>query len=172
MAAENFEQCLALILKEEGGYVNNPHDPGGRTNHGVTQAVWEVFIGKEVTEEDMQNLTIQDVAPLYHSQYWDKIRGDDLPDGVDYAVFDMAVNSGVSRAAKTLQQVLGVTPVDGQIGPATISACEEANIREVATKVCEARLAFLQGLPTWSNFGKGWGARVSRVETIAFRMVA
>ena len=169
MAAGNFEQCLALVLREEGGYVNDPRDPGGRTNHGVTQAVWEAFIGKEVTESDMQNLTVQDVGPLYRAQYWDKIRGDELPDGIDYAVFDFAVNSGVGRAAKVLQTVVGVT-VDGQIGQHTIDACKASNARDIATQVCEKRIDFLQGLPTWDAFGKGWGGRVSRVETISFQM--
>jgi len=168
---DNFEQCLALVLKEEGGYVDNPKDPGGRTNLGVTQKVWESWVGNPVTESDMRALGPQDVSPLYKSNYWDKIGGDSLPLGVDYATFDMAVNSGVVRAAKTLQSVLGVTPVDGQVGPATLRACEEANAREVATRICEARLAFLQSLPTYATFGKGWSRRVSDVERLAFNMV-
>jgi len=168
---DNFEQCLALVLKEEGGYVNDPRDPGGRTNHGVTQKTWESYVGHPVTEMDMMNLTIQDVAPLYKEQYWDKINGDSLPLGIDYATFDMAVNSGVGRAAKTLQQVLGVG-ADGQIGQATINACEAANAREVATGVCEARLAFLQSLPTYGTFGKGWSNRVAAVEKAAFDMAS
>ena len=167
---DNFEQCLALVLKSEGGFVNNVKDPGGMTNLGVTKAVWEKWVGHPVTEADMRALGPKDVAPLYKANYWDKISGDSLPLGVDYASFDMAVNSGVTRAAKTLQQVCGVGQ-DGQVGPATISAAEEANGREVATRICEARLAFLQGRPTWPTFGKGWGARVARVENIAFRMV-
>lgn len=168
---DNFEQSLAYVLKEEGGYVNDSRDPGGRTNFGVTQKTWEDWVGHPVTEDDMRNLSIQDVTPLYRKNYWDKINGDSLPLGVDYATFDMAVNSGVNRAAKTLQSVLGVTPIDGQIGPATLAAFETANVREVATRICEERLAFLQSLPTWSAFGKGWGARVARVENTAFMMV-
>ena len=168
---DNFEQCLALVLKEEGGYVNDPRDPGGRTNHGVTQKTWESYVGHPVTEMDMMNLTIQDVAPLYKEQYWDKINGDSLPLGIDYATFDMAVNSGVGRAAKTLQQVLGVAQ-DGQVGEATISACEAANPREIATGVCEKRLAFLQSLPTYDTFGRGWSSRVASVEKAAFDMAS
>ena len=168
---DNFEQCLALVLKEEGGYVNDPRDPGGRTNHGVTQKTWESWVGHPVTEADMKNLTIADVSPLYKANYWDKINGDSLPLGIDYATFDMAVNSGVSRAAKTLQQVLGVG-ADGKIGQATINACEAANAREVATGVCEARLAFLQSLPTYDTFGRGWANRVASVEKTAFDMAS
>ena len=171
MSADNFEQCLALVLKSEGGFVNNPKDPGGMTNLGVTKAVWESWVGNPVTEAEMRALGPQDVAPLYKANYWDKISGDSLPLGVDYATFDMAVYSGVSRAAKTLQQVLGVAQ-DGQVGEATISACEAANPREIATGVCEKRLAFLQSLPTYDTFGRGWSSRVASVEKAAFDMAS
>lgn len=167
----NFEQCLALVLTSEGGFVNNLKDSGGMTNLGVTKAVWEKWVGHPVTEADMRALGPKDVTPLYKANYWDKISGDSLPLGVDYAVFDMAVNSGVGRAAKTLQQVLGVG-ADGKIGQATISACEAANAREIATGVCEARLAFLQSLPTYDTFGRGWANRVASVEKTAFDMAS
>ena len=170
MAINNWPQCFALVLKNEGGYVDNPADPGGATNLGCTKAVWEQYIGRSVTKDDIKALTPNDVMPLYKAKYWDTIKGDDLPKGVDYAVFDFAINSGPSRAAKALQSVLSIT-VDGQIGPATLRALETANPRDVATAVCEARLAFLQGLPTFPTFGKGWSNRVSEVEKIAFNMV-
>ena len=166
----NWEQCFALVLKNEGGYVDNPSDPGGATNLGCTKATWEAFVGHEVTKDDIKALTPNDVMPLYKKKYWDTVKGDDLPYGVDYAVFDFAINSGPSRAAKTLQSVLGVA-TDGQIGPATLAALETANARDVATQVCEARLAFLQSLPTYDTFGKGWSRRVSEVENTAFSMV-
>ena len=167
---DNFSQCFALVLKHEGGYVDNPADPGGATNLGCTKAVWEQYIGRSVTKDDIKALTPNDVMPLYKAKYWDTIKGDDLPEGVDYAVFDFAINSGPSRAAKALQSVLSVT-VDGQIGSATLRALETANPREVATAVCEARLAFLQSLPTYGTFGKGWSRRVAEVEQTAFNMV-
>jgi lysozyme family protein len=167
---ENWEQCFALILKNEGGYVDNPKDPGGATNLGCTKAVWEEWIGHPVTKDDIKALTPSDVMPLYKKRYWDAIKGDDLPIGVDYAVFDLAINSGTGRAAKTLQSAIGVSS-DGKIGPATIAALEAANPREIATKVCEARLAFLQSLPTYATFGKGWSRRVAEVEDMAFKMV-
>ena len=167
----NFPQCFALVLKNEGGYVDNPSDPGGATNLGCTKATWEAWVGHPVTKDDIKALTPNDVMPLYKAKYWDTIKGDDLPEGVDYAVFDFAINSGPSRPAKTLQSVLGVTPVDGQIGPATLAACETANPRDVATAVCESRLAFLQSLSTYATFGKGWSRRVLEVEKTAFNMV-
>ena len=170
MAINNWPQCFALVLKNEGGYVDNTADPGGATNLGCTKAVWEQYIGRSVTKDDIKALTPNDVMPLYKAKYWDTIKGDDLPEGVDYAVFDFAINSGPSRAAKALQSVLSVT-VDGQIGSATLRALETANPREVATAVCEARLAFLQSLPTYGTFGKGWSRRVAEVEQTAFNMV-
>jgi len=165
----NFNACLVLVLKSEGGYVNHPADPGGRTNLGVTQKVWENWVGHPVTEADMRALTPTDVGPMYKAKYWDMIKGDDLPEGVDYAVFDLAVNSGAGRAAKTLQQALGVT-ADGQIGPATLAACKAADAGQLASEICEDRMAFLQGLPTFATFGKGWSRRVSEVRTTALAM--
>ena len=170
MAINNWPQCFAFILKNEGGYVDNPADPGGATNLGCTKATWEAWVGHPVTKDDIKALTPNDVMPLYKAKYWDTIKGDDLPEGVDYAVFDFSINSGPSRAAKALQSVLSVT-VDGQIGSATLRALETANPREVATAVCEARLAFLQSLPTYGTFGKGWSRRVAEVEQTAFNMV-
>jgi len=166
----NFEQCLALVLRHEGGFVNHPKDPGGMTNLGVTKRVWEEWVGHVVDEAAMRALGPTDVAPLYKKNYWDKIKGDQLPAGVDYASFDLAVNSGVGRAAKTLQKAVGVTQ-DGAIGPATLAAVESQDARNLATEICNLRLNFLQSLPTFATFGKGWTRRVSEVEETAFKMV-
>lgn len=167
---DNFDQCLALVLKHEGGYVNNPKDPGGRTNLGVTQKVWEEWVKHPVDEAAMRALGPADVGPLYKDRYWNRVRGDDLPSGVDYAVFDLAVNSGVGRASKILQAALGL-PTDGIVGPKTIEAAQAANARELATNICERRQDFLQSLPTFDTFGRGWTRRVSEVEETAFKMV-
>lgn len=167
---DNFEQCLALVLKHEGNFVNHPKDPGGMTNLGVTKKVWEEWVGHPVDEAAMRALGPADVAPLYKKNYWDKIHGDELPAGVDYACFDLAVNSGVGRAAKILQKALGVNP-DGAIGPATLNAVASCNPREVASEICDLRLGFLQSLPTFDTFGKGWSRRVAEVEKVAFEMV-
>ena len=168
---DNFEESLAHVLKHEGGYVDHPKDPGGATNLGCTKKVWEEWIGHEVTKDDIKALTIADVSPLYKARYWDKCRCDDLPRGVDFAVFDLAINSGVGRASKLLQRAVGVA-ADGAIGPATLAAVADANPRELATKICELRLAFLQVLPTWETFGKGWGRRVKETEKTAFNMAS
>ena len=164
---ENYAKCLAQVLKYEGGYVDHPKDPGGPTNKGVTQAVYDNW-------RKSQNLSIQsvraiadsEVAAIYKNLYWDRVSGDLLPSGVDFAVFDFAVNSGVSRAAKMLQSVVGVTQ-DGQIGPATILATKTY----VAMSITNRRLAFMQSLSIWSTFGKGWSARIADVKAQIIALV-
>jgi lysozyme family protein len=166
----NFDNALSLVLKEEGGFSNHPKDPGGMTNLGVTKTTWEAFVGHPVDEATMRALTRDDVAPLYQQNYWDAVRGDDLPAGVDYAVMDYAVNSGVRRAARALQSACGATP-DGHIGDQTIAAVNHADATTLVDNVCDSRLAFLQSLPTFATFGNGWSARVARVKAGAEQMV-
>ena len=159
---ENFDVALKALLKHEGGYVNHPADPGGMTNLGVTKRVWEEFVGHEVDEQTMRGLTPELVAPLYKKRYWDAVRGDDLPSGVDIAVFDCAVNSGVGRASKFLQKAVGVAD-DGKIGPATLRAVASKNPKELVVTLSDQRQKFLESLPTFATFGKGWSRRVAEV---------
>jgi lysozyme family protein len=166
---DNFDQCLALVLKHEGGWVNDPKDPGGETMMGVTKKVWEDWVGHPVAPGSMKTLTVADVAPVYKKNYWDKVRADELPDGVDYAVFDYAVNSGVTRAVRQLQQCAGVE-ADGLIGPKTLAAVQSKNPVDLCNCICDNRMAFLKRLPTWSRFGKGWSGRVAEVEKISTQM--
>ena len=166
---ENWEKSFQMVLKHEGGFVNNPKDPGGMTNLGVTKKVWEEFVGHEVDEAAMRALTPDLVKPLYKKNYWDKIKGDELPAGLDYAAYDLAVNSGTGRAAKYLQQIAGV-PADGVIGPKSLEAIKGCNPEESVEALCGMRLDFLKRLPTWDTFGKGWGRRVEEVEAKASEM--
>ena len=159
---ENFDAALKALLKHEGGYVNHPADPGGMTNLGVTKRVWEEWVGHAVDEQTMRNLTPDLVAPLYKKRYWDAVRADDLPSGVDFVVFDCAVNSGVGRASKFLQQAAGVTD-DGKIGPGTLQAVMAKDPKELVDAFCDQRQAFLEALPTFATFGKGWSRRVAEV---------
>ncbi len=168
---DNFVDALAAVLHHEGGFVNHPADPGGMTNLGCTKKVWEEWVGHAVDEKTMRALTPSDVAPLYKAKYWDKVRGDDLPAGVDYVVFDAAINSGPGRAAKWLQEVVDVV-ADGAIGPGTLRAVAAMDPAEIVEKYQARRLAFLQALPTWGTFGKGWGRRVAEVGQAAGTMVA
>lgn len=166
---DNFDKCFELVLEHEGGYVNDPRDPGGRTNLGVTQRAWESYLNRSVTETEMRGLTPAAVKPFYKAMYWDKIRGDDLPAGVDYATYDLAVNSGVGRAAKYLQQIAGVT-ADGVIGPKSLEAIKACDPGQVVDALCNMRLDFLKRLPTFETFGKGWSRRVAEVKDKASGM--
>lgn len=167
----NFAEALKAVLKHEGGYVNNPSDPGGMTNLGCTKRVWEEHCGYEVTETIMRKLTPADVAPLYKTKYWDKIRGDDLPSGIDYIVFDAAINSGPGRAAKWLQQAVNVKD-DGAIGPGTLKAVQALSTIDLIKSYQAKRLAFMQALSTWPTFGKGWQRRVDEVTSSALAIAS
>ena len=168
---ENLLPAMVALMKHEGNFSNHPKDPGGMTNLGVTQRVWEEWVGHPVSEKEMRALTPAIVAPMYKKKYWDKVHGDDLPSGVDLAVFDFAVNSGPGRAAKMLQKVLGVTE-DGAIGPQTLVKAVSIDSSKLIADYNAARLAFLQALPTWATFGNSWGRRVAEVTTEATNMTA
>lgn len=161
-----FEDALAKVLEHEGGFVDDTRDPGGMTCLGVTRTVWQEWVGHPVTEKEMKALTPEKVAPLYKRKYWDKVKADQLPDGLDYSVFDFAVNSGPGRAIKLLQSCVDVK-VDGDIGPVTIAAIKAANPRKLVFLYNDARLAFLRSLPHWNVYGNGWGKRVAEVTQAA-----
>ena len=167
----NFNICLALLLEHEGGFVNHPQDPGGMTNLGVTKRVWEEWTGHEVDEKQMRALTPELVAPLYKRKYWDACCANDLVSGVDYCVFDVAVNSGPGRAIKFLQSCVGVT-ADGGFGPATLAAVKKVSSEpnKIIELYCAERLEFLQSLRTFETFGKGWSRRVAEVKEKALKM--
>ena len=168
-----FETVLPILLKQEGGYVNNRHDPGGMTNLGVTKRVWEAWTHRTASEADMRALTPTTVAPLYRVQYWNGISGDALHPALALCVFDFAVNSGPSRAARYLQRLVGARQ-DGYIGPGTLAALDKwlaANsvAKAVRTYQTERRIFYrqLDGFPV---FGKGWLNRCDDVETAALKL--
>ena len=169
--ADNFKECLEIILHHEGGYVNHPKDPGGETNLGVTKRVYEEHGGTK----DMKDLTVEDVAPIYKKGYWDKLKGDQLPSGLDLCVFDFGVNAGPGRAAKYLQNMIGTTP-DGGIGPMTLEALanyveEQGGVDEVIKDYQNERQKYYESLSTFSTFGKGWTRRVNETTKTAIRMI-
>ena len=169
----NFEKCLEKLLVHEGGYVNHPSDPGGMTNLGVTARVWEEWVGHPVDEKQMRALTPETVAPLYKKKYWDACHADDLVPGLDYCVFDVAVNSGPGRAVKFLQSVVGATPDGGygSITAALVKKAQEEDAARLVTVYCAKRLEFLQSLKTFETFGKGWSRRVAEVKEEALKML-
>lgn len=158
----NFQRALSRVLKHEGGYVDHPKDPGGATNRGVTLATFRRYVKPKGTKADLRAITDEQVATVYYKHYWAAVHGGELPAGVDYAVFDLAVNSGPARAARFLQRVVGATE-DGRIGPATLAAVRTADPTDVIARLCDARLAWLRTLKTWPTFGKGWERRVTEV---------
>ena len=166
---KNFRDCLELVLKHEGGYVDHPKDPGGRTNLGVTQRVWEEWIGHPATEKDMRELTPAIVAPMYEMKYWRTSYCEKLPRGLDLLVFSMAVNAGSGRSVKLLQDAIGVV-ADGIIGPRTMARINEANVETLIDKFSEARTAFYKGLKTFPVFGKGWLSRTESERLEALEM--
>lgn len=167
---DNFDKSLAMVLKHEGGFSNLKQDPGGMTNLGVTKKVWDAYIGRTSTEAEMRALTPTMVGPLYKKQYWDACKCDELPIGVDYLVFDFAVNAGVNRSAKTLQTALGAV-ADGVIGAGTLAKVGEHNAQELIQKFSNAKTNFYKSLTTFSTFGKGWLNRVASVKTEAENML-
>jgi lysozyme family protein len=166
----NFARSLSLVLQHEGGWSDHPKDPGGATMKGVTLATFRRFIEPTATKDDLRHITDAQIASIYRKQYWDAVKGDDLPDGIDYAVFDYAVNSGPGRAAKHLQSIVGAKQ-DGKIGPDTIAKSKAMLRASVINGLCDKRMAFLRGLPTWPTFGKGWTSRVTAVRSVALAMI-
>ena len=167
---KNYAKCLETMLHHEGGYVNHPKDPGGETNLGVTKRVYEEWGGTK----DMKDLLVEDVAPIYKKNYWDKLKGDNLPSGLDLCVFDFGVNAGPGRAAKYLQSMIGTTP-DGGIGPMTLKALDiytGANgLVETIEEYQKRRQEYYEKLSTFATFGRGWTRRVNETTELAKKLI-
>ena len=167
---ENFDKCLEMILHHEGGYVNHPKDPGGETNLGVTKRVYEECGG----QKNMKDLTVEDVAPIYKKNYWGRAKCDHIPSGLDLFLFDWSVNSGVGRAVKKLQKMIG-TVADGGIGPNTLKTLEEYirhhGLETTIENYKDIRQAFYRSLSTFNTFGKGWTRRNNETLEAALKMI-
>ncbi len=160
----NFERALARVLVYEGGLAHIPGDPGGLTNKGITEATYTNWLYRQrLPPMSVANITNQQVYSIYKADYWDRIRGDDLPTGVDFCIFDAAVNSGVSAAVSWAQAVLGIT-IDGDLGPATERHLGSIGADTFVREYCARRLGSLKRLRTWGEFGRGWSARVANVQ--------
>jgi len=163
-----FERALPQVLTHEGGYSNHPDDPGGATMKGVTQRVYDDYrqsLG--MAPRSVKLITPAEINAIYRRRYWNLIKGDQLPAGVGYVVFDGAVNSGCSQSVKWLQRALGrlyTGVVDGLIGEGTLNALRSCNDHDaLIARVCALRMAFLKALKGWRSFGKGWTGRVAGV---------
>lgn len=166
----NFDHCLKLVLAHEGGWADHPKDPGGATMKGVTLATYRKY-RPGATKAHLRAISDGDLAMIYRAGYWNKVKGDDLPAGLDLVAFDAAVNSGPGRGARWLQEALGVNP-DGVIGPKTIAAAKDAHKEAVIDRACSIRLNWLRTLPHWPTFGKGWSRRVEGVRADAKAMAS
>lgn len=172
----NFPAALDAVLRHEGGFVDHPEDPGGATNKGITIGTLR-RLGIDVDGDgdsdlvDLKSLRRSDVERVYRTFYWDAVRADLLPSGLDYAVFDFAVNSGPERAASYLQRILGVQQ-DGDIGPKTLAALDGTDAAALVHSLCDARMRFLRTLNGWRTFGRGWAKRVDEVRAMALRLAA
>lgn len=151
MSVENRELAIQHTLKYEGGYTNDAADPGGPTNWGITIADARHYWKADAGVADMKAMPLSVAVEIYRKHYWIPVNGDALPSGLDFAVFDFGVNSGVSRSLKYLAVTNGTT-------------------QQRIEQLCDARLQFLMSLKTWANFGKGWGRRVADVKTTALSM--
>ena len=151
----NFERALSMVLRHEGGFVNHPHDSAGMTNKGITKKVYDAYMGKITTEQEMKDMPDNHVAEIYKKQYWDRVNADKLASGLDISVFDWAVNSGCGRAVKALQKCVGVKQ-DGGLGPITLKSVYEHDAEELIEMIAIERETFYRKLKTFEHFGKGW----------------
>ena len=168
----NFDSALAHVLRFEGGYSDHPSDPGGATNRGITKAVLESFRGRPVTKAEVRALARDEAADIYRRNYWFAAACDRLPDGLDLAVFDCAVNQGVGRAARYLQKAAGVT-ADGRVGPKTLAAVNAASPGELLSEFMALRMQGYGLLRTlFKVFGLGWSRRLMATHAAALALAA
>lgn len=167
----NFFKSLEMVLHHEGGFVQHPDDPGGATNKGITHKTYADFLGRPLEDvSELKNIPEEHVQLIYKNGYWDKVKGDELPGGVDFCVFDWAVNSGPGRAAKALQKIVMVSQ-DGAIGPKTLIAVSEMTPTEIIENMTKQRIEFYKGLNTFDTFGRGWLRRAKETRDFALDLV-
>jgi len=166
---DNFKSSLQQVLVHEGGWADHPKDPGGATMKGVTLITFRRHFGEDKSKDELRSITDEQLNQIYRAGYWDKCHCDELPGGVDYAVFDAAVNSGPGRGAKWLQGTVGADQ-DGGIGPETLTKVKEHKPVQMIENMCDRRLTFLRSLTNWATFGQGWNRRVEGVRSSALSM--
>ena len=169
-----FPRALAAVLRHEGGYVDDPRDPGGATNQGITLTTFRHYYGEHQMRRDLAAITQEQVTHIYRTGYWDCCRCNELPVGVDYVVFDQAVNSSPLQSITWLQKAAGVA-TDGQLGPVTLGVVSNAVPSILIQEMCRLRLSVLQRLRNgtlWRTYGRGWRRRVTEVQALALQLAA
>jgi len=169
--SKRFEEALKHILAHEGGKVDHPKDPGGRTNMGITQRVYNGWRSKSnLPPRDVFLIDKAEVEAIYRFQYWEPILGDQLPEGVDFVTMDGAVNSGVGQSVKWLQRALGslyTSGIDGDMGAGTLGAVMATHDHDaLIERMIARREAFLRALKTFPTFGRGWMRRIEAVKQV------
>lgn len=170
MTAANYDIALRRVLEDEGGYCNDAGDPGGPTKYGITIFDVRKYVKPDATASDVRNLTIAQAKEIYDKHYWSVTRGNDEPAGLDYAVFDYGVNSGVGRSGKVLRKLCGLPTNTSSVSPEVLTAISKRDPKQLADAMWDERLRFLQSLSTWSRFGGGWGSRVRRGKLASQKM--
>lgn len=171
MTAANFPAELSDELVFEGGFTNDPADPGGATDFGITLATLSHWLGRAASVAELRAMTDAEKAAIYRGMFWNPIQGDALPAGVDLVVFDMAVNGGPRRAAQMLQTLVGATS-DGQIGPKTLTLVGLRPRAALIHDYSAARRTYYRGLANFPHFGAGWLSRVNECEADAQEIAA
>jgi lysozyme family protein len=172
MAASSYDAALARLLAHEGGYINHPSDPGGPTNFGITIADYRKYVKTTATAADVKAMKLTEATAIYRAKYWGAQRCDELPAGVDYAVFDYGVNSGTGRSGKVLRRALKLPDNASAVTDQVIAAARAVDAKALVAAICDERLRFLQSLKTWPVFGAGWGRRVAEVRSAALAMAS
>jgi lysozyme family protein len=172
MAAASYEEALRRVLAHEGGYSDHPADPGGPTNFGITLADYRKYVKPDATAADVCAMPVEEAKAIYRRRYWDAQACDDLPPGVDYAIFDYGVNSGIGRSGKVLRRCLGLRASTSRVKAEVVAAAKAADATQLIASICDERLRYLKSLETWSVFGRGWERRVGEVKRDALAMAA
>jgi lysozyme family protein len=170
MAAVTYAEAIRRLLIHEGGYTNHPSDPGGPTNFGITIHDYRKYVKPGATAADVRAMKLDEAKAIYRAKYWNATRCDALPAGVDYAVFDYGVNSGIGRAGKVLRRVLKLAASTSTVTGEVAAAAGAVDAAWLVTAICDERLRFLKALRTWPVFGKGWGRRVAEVKAYALAL--
>ena len=171
---DRFGRCLAFTLRQEGGYVDDPADPGGATNMGITLVTYREWSDDpHLGDLQVKDMTQKTAGAIYRSLYWNRLRADALPPGVDLSVFDMGVNAGIWRSARLLQQALGFTgeEVDGAIGPETLAAVDKFDPRTLVNNLADRQTAYYRSLANFRIFGTGWLRRTKARHDAALAMI-
>jgi lysozyme family protein len=167
VAARNYDESISRVLRHEGGYTNHPQDPGGPTNWGITIHDARKYWKPNATAADVKDMPLAVAKTIYRQRYWNIQSCDMLEDGVDYAMMDYGVNSGVGRSGKVLRRLLRMSDATSAVTPDVIRAANLKDAQQLAAAICDERLAFLKSLKTWPTFGGGWGRRVTEVKTVS-----